>query len=107
MEPGQEASSIANAIQSRAWAIFESLGEVEKDTYAHLKTAMTERLNPDTDENCMVARKQLMLRQFREGCESIDELARDLERILDKSLPGLSAEIHEVELRFHLMNSLP
>ena len=45
--------------KGRAWAIFESLGEDEKDTYAHLKTAMTERLNPDTDENRMVAREQL------------------------------------------------
>ena len=48
-----------------------------------------------------------MLRRFREGCESIDELARDLERMLDKSSPGLPAEIREAELRFHLMNSLP
>ena len=55
----------------------------------------------------MVACEQLMLRRFREGCESIDELARDLEGMLDKSSPGLPAEIREVELRFHLMNSLP
>ena len=68
---------------------------------------MTERLNPDTDENRMVACEQLMLRQFREGCENIDKLARDLERMLDMSSLGLPAEIHEAELRFHLMNSLP
>ena len=75
--------------------------------YAHLKTAMVERLNADTDENCMVVHEQLMLRQFREGCKSIDELARDLERMLDRSSPGLPAEIHEAKLQFHLMNSLP
>ena len=68
---------------------------------------MTEKLNPDTDENRMVAREQLRLRRFREGCESVDELARDLERMLDKSSPGLPAEIRETELRFHLINSLP
>ena len=55
----------------------------------------------------MVAREQLMLRRFREGVESVDELARDLESMLDKSSPGLAAEIHEAELRFHLTNSLP
>ena len=93
--------------KGRAWAIFESLGDNDKDTYAHLKGAMTERLNPDTDENRMVAREQLMLRRFREGAESVDQLARDLERMLDKSSPGLPAEIREAELRFHLMNSLP
>ena len=61
--------------KGRARAIFESLGEDEKDTYAHLKGAMTERLNLDTDENRMVGREQLMLRQFGEGCEGVDELA--------------------------------
>ena len=49
----------------------------------------------------------LTLRRFREGSESIDELARDLERMLDKSSPGLPAEICETELRFHFMNTLP
>ena len=64
--------------KGQAWATFESLGDSEKETYAHLKGAMTERLNPDTDENCMVAREQLMLRRFREGVKSVDKLAQDL-----------------------------
>lgn len=93
--------------KGRAWAIFESLGDDDKDTYVHLKRAMTEKLNPDTDENRLVARVQLRIRRFREGCESLDELTRDLERLLDKSSPGLPAEIRETELRFHFMNSLP
>ena len=37
----------------------------------------------------------------------LNELAQDLKRMLDKSSPGLLAEIREAELRFHLMNSLP
>ena len=37
----------------------------------------------------------------------MDELARDLERLLDRSSPGFPATICEAELRFHLMNSLP
>ena len=45
-----------------AWVIFESLGDSKKDTYAHLKGTMMKRLNPDTDENRMVACEQLMLR---------------------------------------------
>ena len=93
--------------KGRAWAIFESLGDGDKDTYSHLKKAMTEKLNPDTDKSRMVAKEQLGLRRFREGFESVDELARDLERLLDRSSPGLPASIREAELRFHLMNSLP
>ena len=80
---------------------------MRKDTYDHLKRVISERLNLHTDENRLVAREQLILRRFKEGCESIDKLARDLERMLGKSSPGLPAEIHETELRFHLMNSLP
>ena len=75
-------------------------------THAHLKGTMMERLNLDTDKNCVVACEQLMLRWFREGVESVAELARDLERMLDKSSPGLPVEIRKAELRFYLMSSL-
>ena len=61
--------------KGQAWAIFESLGEDDKDTYVHLKEAMMERLNLDKDENHMVACEQLMLRRFSEECESVDEFA--------------------------------
>ena len=44
--------------KGRAWAIFESLHNGEKDTYDHLKRAILERLNLDTDENRLVAREQ-------------------------------------------------
>ena len=39
--------------------------------------------------------------------ESVDELARDLERLLDKASPGLPIEIRDRELKYHLMNALP
>ena len=51
--------------RGRAWAIFESLGEDDKDTYDHLKKVIMERLNPDMDENRLEAREQLMFRRFR------------------------------------------
>ena len=60
--------------KGRAWAIFESLGNNEKDTYAHLQGAMTERLNPDTDENRMVACEQLMLRRLEKGSKVLTNL---------------------------------
>ena len=37
----------------------------------------------------------------------MDELARDLERLLDKASPDLPAEVRNKELKFHLMNALP
>ena len=93
-------------LRRRAWAIYESLSDADKETYAKLKKAILERLNPDTDENRLAAREQLSLRRLRDGVESIDELARDLEKLLDQASPQLPAETRETEsrLRFHLMN---
>ena len=98
-------------LRGRSWAVYESLSDADKETYRKLKKAILERLHPDTDENRLAAREQLSLRRFREGAESIDlgidELAGDLEKLLDQASPGLPAAIRETELRFHLMNSLP
>ena len=46
-------------------------------------------------------------RRFKEDLESVDELARDLERLLEKSSPDLPAAVKSTELRFHLINALP
>ena len=62
-------------LRGRAWAIYESLGENDNESYNVLKGAIISRLNPDTDEDRLAARKQLTRRRFREGGESIDELA--------------------------------
>ena len=94
-------------LRGRAWAIYESLSNADKESYEKLKKAILERLHPDTDENHLAAREQLSQRRLREGAESIDELARDLEKLLDQASPGLPADTREAELRFHLMNSLP
>jgi len=94
-------------LRGRSWAIYESLGDDDKETYAKLKKAILDRLNPDSDEHRLAAREQLSQRRLREGVESIDELARDLEKLLDHASPGLPAATREAELRFHLINSLP
>lgn len=94
-------------LRGRAWAIYDSLDEDSTDTYAHLKSALLRRLCPDTEEDRLAAREQLSKRKLREGRESIDEVARDLEKLLDKASPGLPVEIRDTELRYHLINSLP
>ena len=98
---------VPTLLRGRAWAIYESLGESDCESYNTLKRAIISRLNPDTDEDRLAAREQLTRRRFREGGESIDELARDIEKLLDRSSPGLPAEVRDSELRFYLMSALP
>jgi len=93
-------------LRGRAWAIFDSLGDDETDTYDHLKAAILGRMCPDTEEDKSVARERLSQRRLCHG-ESVDELARDLEKLLDQATPGLPAEVRDAELCFHFINSLP
>ena len=46
-------------------------------------------------------------RRLKEGQESIDELARDVEKLLEKASPDLPDAVKKTELRFHLINALP
>jgi len=76
--------------------------EEETDSYEHMKATLLKRLSPDMEEDRLTACNLLSQWKFREGGESIDELARDLKRLLDKALPGLPAPIRDSELHFHL-----
>ena len=96
-----------NTSEGRAWAIFDALPDTSTDTYEHLKEALLSELSPDTEENRQSAHESLSRRKLRENQESIDELARDLERLLDKASPGLPAINRNAELRYHLLNALP
>ena len=53
------------------------------------------------------ARLELARRRFKEDLESVDKLARDLERLLEKFSPDLPTAVKSTELRFHLINALP
>ena len=94
-------------LKGRAWAIYEVLTEEQTDTYALAKEALLAHLSPDTNEDRVCAREQLAQRKLHGDRESVDELARDFERLLDKASPGLPAEIRDRELKYHLMNALP
>lgn len=100
-------SRLPTLLKGRAWAVYDSLhDDGDTDTYEHLKAAILKRLCPDTEEDRLVAREKLSRRHLREG-ESIDELARDVEKMLDQASPGLPGELRESELRFYLINALP
>ena len=98
---------VPTLLKGRAWAVFELLSHAETDTYAYLKTALLARLSPDTAEERLVAREELNCRKFVEGRESIEEMARCIERLLDKASPGLPANVRDSELQYHLINALP
>ena len=80
-------------LRGRVWAIYELLGEADNESYNALKGAIISCLNPDTDQDYLAACKQLTCRHYLKGGESIDELAQDIEKPLDRSLPGLPAEV--------------
>ena len=94
-------------LRGQVWTIYKSFRENDNASYDALKKGIISRPNPDTDEDCLAARKQLTHRCLREGIESLDELTQDIEMLLDQSSPGLPAEIHDSELRFHLMRAVP
>ena len=75
--------------RGRAWAIYDSLGEESTNTYAYLKSALLHCLCPNTKEDCVEACEQLSKRKLQEGKESIDEVACDLDKLLNKASPGL------------------
>ncbi len=72
-------------LRGRSWAIYDSLTGEETDTYEHLKKAILDRLSPDTDEDRLAARDELSRRRLCDQ-ESVDELARDLEKPLPTCL---------------------
>ena len=49
-------------LRGRAWAVFDALSEEQKKSYDSLKTAILERLSPDTDEDRLSARDALSRR---------------------------------------------
>ena len=94
-------------LRGRAWAIFDALPDDSTDTYEHLKAALLRGLSPDTEEDRRSAREELSRRKLRENQESVDELARDIERLLDKACPGLPRDNRNSELRHHFLSALP
>ena len=87
-DAAKKLARLPTLLRGCAWAIYESLGETDNASYDALKKAIISRLNPDTDEDHLAAREQLTHRCLQEGIGSLDELARDIETLLDRSSPG-------------------
>ena len=106
-DDGKRLLRLPTLLKGQAWTVYEALGDDQMDTYAHLKAALLAKLSPDIDEHCLNARERLASRRLCEGSESVDELARDLERLLDQASLGLQGDLKDKELKYHLMNTLP
>ena len=59
------------------------------------------------EEDRQSSRDKLGRRKLHENQESIDELARDIEKLFDSTSPGLPEANCQAELRYHLLNALP
>ena len=66
---------------------------MQRQTYEHLKAAILSKLCPDTEEDKIVTPECLLRRQLHDG-ESIYELVRDLEKLLNLATPGLPAAVN-------------
>lgn len=97
---------VPTLLRGRAWAVYDALSDEQTESYENVKKAILERLCPDTDEDRLSAREALSRRRLRDQ-ESVDELARDVEILLDKASPGLPADIKEGELHYHFTTALP
>ena len=92
-------SRLPTLLKGHAWAVYDSLhDEGDTDSYEHLKATILKRLCPDTKEDRIVAREKLSQIRIREG-ESVDKIAREVEKLLDQASPGLPEELRESELR--------
>ena len=80
------------------WAIFDALPSTDTNTYDHLKKSLLDGLSPDTEEDRLSARDTLSRSCLCEDRDSIDELARDIEKLLDKASPGLPSNVRDTEL---------
>ena len=68
---GKKLLHLPTLLRGRVWGIYDSLGEVDTDTYAHLMDAFLQRLTPDTEEDHLAAQKQLSWRKLQEGRETL------------------------------------
>ena len=80
---------VPTVLKGRACAVSESLSDAQTDTYEHVKTALLARFSLHTAEVRLLIREELNRRKFVESRQSIEQMVRFIERLLNKASPGL------------------
>ena len=93
-------------LKGRAWAIFERVQRGGAATYQQLRNALSRSYVPDTREQRRLASRQLSERTWKTH-ESIEQYAREIERLLDKALPNLDDATREDQLIQKFVAGLP
>ena len=107
MDDDKKLKRVPTLLRGRVWAIFDALPDTSTDTYKHLKGTLLIGFSLNTEEHRQSACESLSERKLRKSQESIDELARDIEKLLDKASPGLQVVNRNAEQCYYLLNALP
>ena len=81
--------------KKRVWlheTTFQGLPEESRDTYDHVKTALTERFEPASKHELYNAELQVRTRKPNEGWA---DFAEDLQQLTEKAFPDLDGQSQE------------
>ena len=90
-------------LAGRAQKAFQGLPERVRDTYDHVKTALTERFEPASKRELYNAELQVRARKPNEGWA---DFAEDLRRLTEKAFPDLDGQSQEQLTLTHYLNRL-
>ena len=90
-------------LAGRAQKAFQGLPEESRDTYDHVKTALTERFEPASKHKLYNAELQVRMRKPNEGWADFTE---DLRRLTEKAFPDLDGRSQEQLALTHYLSRL-
>ena len=96
---------LSTVLKSRAWAILELVRRGGAATYQQSTNSLSRFFVPDTREQRRLASRQLREQTWKTH-ESIEQYARETERLLDKALPNFDAT-NEDQLIQKIVAGLP
>ena len=103
---GTKQKILPTYLKGRAWVVYDRLTAEQKDTYAHLCTALKGVFSPPTAERRRLSTRQFKDRNWKAG-EPMEVYAGELERLIDKAYPELSAAIRQQQLTDRFIEGMP
>ena len=95
-------------LAGRAFSVYErlELTEYQRKSFGEMKKEFLKIMEPDTEERRRFARRSLEHRRLLPG-DGLDTIVYRLERLLDRSCPGLSPDILRRERLDRLIDGPP